>query len=173
MMRDDEKRFEQGKLLMNEDQLMALAQRKEAFLLEFEAEMRAAGQVPDPRPVGDHQFGQQLPPPPPRPPRLERDRPQPVREGRDRFNNRGGEAPTAETREWYMCKKVGHIAKNCLTSNLAPTTSSGGEKPPPPPKTDLLAGHKTPGQICGACNKPGHVEARCWTAHPELVPVIW
>ena len=39
MMRDDEKRFKQGKLLMNKDQLMALAQRKEAFLLEFEAEI--------------------------------------------------------------------------------------------------------------------------------------
>ena len=173
MMRDDEKRFEQGKLLMNKDQLMVLAQRKEAFLLEFEAEMRAAGQVPDPRPVEDHQLGQQ---PPPanfglRQPRPELNRPQPLRDGRDRFNNKSGAAPTAETRECHICKKVGHIAKNCPTPNMASTASSGGEKPPPPPpKTDHMAGQKTPGQICGACNKPGRVEAQCWTAHPELAP---
>ena len=167
MMRDDEKCFEQGKLLMNKDQLMALAQRKEAFLLEFEAEMRAAGQVPDPRPVEDHQLA---PPVPLRPLRPEPIRPQPGKDGRDRFNNKGGEAPTAETRECHICKKVGHIAKNCPTPNMAPIIGNGGEKPPPPPKTDHMAEHKTPGQICGACNKPGHVAAQCWTAHPELVP---
>ena len=53
MMREDEKRFEKGTLLMDKDELMALAQRKEGFLLEFEAEMRAAGQMPDPRPTYD------------------------------------------------------------------------------------------------------------------------
>ena len=72
MMREDEKRFEKGTLLMDKDELMALAQRKEGILLEFEAEMRAAGQVPDPRPTGDD-----LPhpaPPPPRPHRVVGDR---------------------------------------------------------------------------------------------------
>ena len=62
MMREDEKRFEKGTLLMDKDELMAPAQRKEGFLLEFEAEMRAAGQVPDPRPVSDDLLH---PPPPP------------------------------------------------------------------------------------------------------------
>ena len=53
MMREDERRFERGVLLVDKDELRAIAQRKEGFLLEFEAEMRAAGQVPDPRPVSD------------------------------------------------------------------------------------------------------------------------
>ena len=44
MMREDERRFERGVLLVDKDELMAIAQRKEGFLLEFEAEMRAAGQ---------------------------------------------------------------------------------------------------------------------------------
>ena len=53
MMREDERRFERGVLLVDKDELMAIAQRKEGSLLEFEAEMRAAGQVLDPRPVSD------------------------------------------------------------------------------------------------------------------------
>ena len=48
MMREDDKRFEKGALLVDEDKLMALAQKKEGFLLEFEAEMRPAGQTFDP-----------------------------------------------------------------------------------------------------------------------------
>ena len=48
MMREDERRFERGVLLVDKDELMAIAQRKEGFLLEFEAAMTAAGQVPHP-----------------------------------------------------------------------------------------------------------------------------
>lgn len=44
MMRGDEKRFTKGQLLVDKDELMALAQKKEGFLSEIEAEMRAAGQ---------------------------------------------------------------------------------------------------------------------------------
>ena len=47
MMRGDEKRFEKGALLVDKDELMALAQLKEGFLLEFEAEMCAAVQTRD------------------------------------------------------------------------------------------------------------------------------
>lgn len=35
---------------------MALARMKEGFLLEVEAEMRTAGQTPDPRPMHDWTF---------------------------------------------------------------------------------------------------------------------
>ena len=45
MMREDERRFGRGAQLVDKDELMAIAQRKEAFLLEFEVEMRAATQV--------------------------------------------------------------------------------------------------------------------------------
>ena len=72
MMREDEKRFERGTPFMDKDELMALAQRKEGFLLEFEAEMRAAGQVLDPRPTADDLFHPA--PPPPRPHRPVGDR---------------------------------------------------------------------------------------------------
>ena len=51
MMREDERRFDQGELLTDKDELMALAQKKEAVLLGFEAAMRTAGQTPDPRPT--------------------------------------------------------------------------------------------------------------------------
>ena len=43
MAREDERRFNEGELLTDKDELMALAQKKETFLLEFEAEMRGAG----------------------------------------------------------------------------------------------------------------------------------
>ena len=33
-----------------------------------------------------------------------------------------------------------------------------------------MAAHKTVGHICEFCKKPGHTEAQCWSAHPELVP---
>ena len=163
MLREDERRFEKGKLLIDKDELMALAQRKEAFLLEFEAEMRATGQTPDPRMVEDHQFGFPPPPRPSRPPAS-----QPGREARDRGTIAGDSSP-ADTRECNICKQVGHIARNCPTPQLA-TTMGGGRALPPPPRGDNLAGHKTPGGVCGSCNKPGHVEAQCWTLHPELVP---
>ena len=73
---------------MDKDELLAIAQRKEGFLLEFEAEMRAAGQVPDPRPVSDdvvHQAVQT------RPPRAMGDRggnPRDVRDVRDRLDTK-------------------------------------------------------------------------------------
>ena len=51
------------------DKLITIAQEEEGFLLEFEAEMRAAGQVPDPRPteVAGTPHHPEILPRPPRP----------------------------------------------------------------------------------------------------------
>ena len=64
---EDEKRFNEGELLTDKDELMVMAQKKEDFLLEFEAEMRAAGLTPDPR-ATESSF--HAPPPSPRPHRV-------------------------------------------------------------------------------------------------------
>ena len=49
MLWEDKKRAKYQKPLLNKDELIKLAQDDEGFLLEFEAEMRAAGQEPDAR----------------------------------------------------------------------------------------------------------------------------
>ena len=71
MAREDEKRFNEGELLTDKDELMVMAQKKEAFLLEFEAEMRAAGLTLDPR-ATESSFN--APPPAPRVHRAMEDR---------------------------------------------------------------------------------------------------
>lgn len=55
MNREDEKRFEMGQLLVDKEELMEPTQKREDFLLEFEVEMRAACQTPDPRPTKNNQ----------------------------------------------------------------------------------------------------------------------
>ena len=163
------RRFERGVLLVDKDELMAIAQRKEGFLLEFEAEMRAAGQVPDPRPVSDdvvHHAVQT------RPPRAGGERGGNPREGRDvrdvrdvreRPSTRPDDAPAPDNRECHICKRVGHIAKKC--------TAPGASAPPKPPasRPDAMAAHKTTRAVCESCGKPRHTIAQCWSAHPELV----
>lgn len=69
-----------------------------------------------------------------------------------------------ENRECNICKKVGHIARNC--------NQAGASTPsrPSPIETDAMVSHKTAGAVCDFCSKPGHVKAQCWSAHPELVP---
>ena len=165
MMREDEKRFERGTPFMDKDELMALAQHKEGFLLEFEAEMRAAGQVPDPRPTGDDLL--HLAPPPPRPHRVVGDRlgTQP-RDVRELLGTRVEGAPTQDNRECHVRKKTGHIARNSpitTTPTASNNAKTGGTN------ADTMATHKTTGHVCESCNKPGHTEAQCWSAHPELV----
>ena len=164
MMREDEERFERGTLLVDKDELMAIAQRKEGFLLEFEAEMRAAGQVPDPRPVSDDVVHQAIPL---RPPRAMGDRggnPRDVQDVRDRLATKPDDAPPHDTHECHICKRVGHIARNC--------TAVGPSALPKPPASrhDTMAAHKTAGAMCESCGRPGHTIAQCWPAHPELVP---
>ena len=146
---------------------MAIAQRKQGFLLEFEAEMRAKGQVPDPRPVSDNVVHQAVQT---RPPRAVGDRGSNPRDGRDfrdmrdRAGTKPDDAPAYDNRECHICKKVGHIARDC--------TALGASSPPKPPasRLDAMAAHKTTGAVCGSCGKPGHTIAQCWSAHPELVP---
>ena len=166
MMREDEKRFEKGTLSMDKEKLMALAQREEGFLLEFEAEMRAAGQVPYPRPVSDDLL--HPPPPPPRPHRAVGDRlgVQP-RDIRDRLGTRAEGAPTHDNRECHICKKPGHITRNCPTTTT-PTAINNAKTGVT--NANTMATHKATGHVCESCNKPGHTEAQRWSAHPELVP---
>ena len=164
MTREDKKRVKKGDVLINKDELIVLAQEEESFLLEFEVEMRAAGQVPEPRPVQD---------PAPRPtPEVPRPRPMAERLGhvpacdiKDRLGTRVEATPTPETRDCHLCGKVGHIARNCSNK----TAASSGAKPPSN-RPNPLASHKTAGHICETCNKPGHTTTQCWTAHPELIP---
>ena len=49
MLREDKKRTRGDLPLLDKDELVELTQQEEGFLLEFEAEMRAAGQEPDAR----------------------------------------------------------------------------------------------------------------------------
>ena len=167
MMREDERRFERGALLVDKDELMTIAQRKEGFLLEFEAKMRAAGQVPDPRPVSDDVVHQSVQP---RPPRVIGDRGGNSRDGRDgrdardRLGTKPEDALAADKRECHICKRVGHIARKCTI----PVASSPAK--PLASRPDAMAAHKTTRAVCESCGKPGHTIAQCWSAHPELVP---
>ena len=120
MMREDERRFERGVLLVDKDELMAIAQRTEGFLLEFEAEMRAAGQVPDPRPVSDDVVHQVVQTMPPRAVGERSGNPRDARDVRDRLGTRPEDAPAKDTRECHICKRVGHIARNCIAAGASP-----------------------------------------------------
>ena len=185
MKAEDKKRIRRGDALINKDELMKMAQAEEGFLLEFEAEMRAAGQVPDPRPVEE---GAIEPPLAARPHRQMADRlgPQiaqelrdvlgmvpaalrdrvgtpPTRDIRERLGTRIEGTPLPDTRSCHQCGRVGHLARNC---SAKPTTGAIL----PNNRADPLAAHKTAGHTCESCGKPGHTTAQCWTAHPELVP---
>ena len=125
MMREDERRFERGVLLVDKDELTAIAQRKEGFLREFEAEMRAARQVLDPRPVSDDVVHQAVQTRPPRAtsdhggnPRDGRDV-QDVRDVQDRLGTKPDDAPAPDNRECHICKRVGHIARNCTAAGAS------------------------------------------------------
>ena len=127
--------------------------------------MRAAGQVPDPRPVSDDLL--HPPTPPPRSHRAVGDRLgiQP-RDVRDRLGTRAEGAPTHDNRECHISKKPGHIARKCPTTTT-PTPINNAKTGVN--NADTMAAHKTTGHVCESCNKPGHTEAQCWSAHPELV----
>ena len=146
--REDKKRVKKGEALVNKDELIVLAQEEESFLLEFEAEMRATGQVPEPRLVD---------PDVPRParPMAERLGNAPIRDIKDRLGTRVEGTPIPETRDCHLCGKVGHIARNCTNK----TAASNGAKPSGS-RIDPLAAHKTAGHTCETCNKPGHTTAQ-------------
>ena len=161
MAREDEKRFHNGDALTDKDELMVIAQRKEAFLLEFESEMRAAGLTPDAR-ATEASFAMQAAPRVHRP--MEERLNHSGKDVRDRLGPTG--QPAHDNRECHVCKRVGHIAKNCPNAHGTPAPVSRATSTRP----DNLAAHKTSGHICESCKKPGHTFAQCWSAHPELVP---
>ena len=86
-----------------------------------------------------------------------------TRDVRDRLWTKPSEVPAHDNRECHICKRVGHIARNCTSLAAQPTK-------PPANRPDAMAAHKTTGHICESCGKPGHTIAQCWSAHPELVP---
>ena len=66
------------------------------------------------------------------------------------------------------CGVIGHLAVNC------PNVARNAPPPPAPLRQPVATGvrttHKTEGATCTACNKTGHVEAQCWSKHPEKLP---
>lgn len=147
MLREDERRFELGKPLVDKDEKMALAQKKEGFLLEFEEEMRAADQTPDPRPVDNGQLIPLL-----KVPRLHRpigDRlGAPPKDMMERLGSKTVDTPMMDTREYHVCPNPPVVAP----SNVKKSSDS---------RPDTLAAHKTTNQRCESCNKPGHTEVQC------------
>ena len=49
MRKEDMSRTTRGEALVNKNETIAMAKEEEGHLLEFEAEMRADSQIPDPR----------------------------------------------------------------------------------------------------------------------------
>ena len=86
-----------------------------------------------------------------------------ARDVRDQLWTKLDDAPAPNNRECHICKRVGHIARNC--------TAAGASAQPKPivSRPDAMATHKTTGAVCESCGKPGHMIAQCWSAHPELV----
>ena len=115
-----------SRYVVDEDELMALAQEGfKEFELEFKAEMRAAGQIPDPRPEEDSDLAPL--PSPPRPHRPVGDRIGPAaRDIRDRLGLKASVSLTMDIRECHICKKRGHLARNCPDAQAM----SGGERRP-------------------------------------------
>ena len=134
MAREDEKRFNEGELLTDKDELMVMAQKKEAYLLGFEAEMRAAGLTPDPR-ATESSFN--APPPAPRVHRAMQDRLN--HGGRDLRDSLGKRSyqPIIDTRECHVCKKVEHVAKIFPNFVATPPPLSRA----PPIRTDNVRAH--------------------------------
>ena len=89
------------------------------------------------------------------------------RDVRDRLGTRAEGAPTHDNRECHICKKTGHLAKNCPTT--ATPTAPGNAKTGIN-NAETIATHKTTGRVCESCKKSGHTEAKCWSTHPQLVP---
>lgn len=111
MRREDQKRARSGYPLVNKDWLITIAQEEE-YVLEFEAEMRASGQVPGPRPtvVADVLHPPQILPKPPRPMVDRLQQPSNIKE---RLGARTPSHLVADGSECHQCHHMGLIAKNC------------------------------------------------------------
>ena len=73
-----------------------------------------------------------------------------------------------DARKCNNCGAMGHIARFCTGQIKAPAA----DVPSNPGRLGLRSDttHRTDGATCSACKKPGHVEAQCWTTHPERQP---
>ena len=159
MKRKYQKRIGTGDALVNKDELIIIAQEEEGFLLEFEAEMRVAGQAPNPRPtvpIDDAHHSKVLP----RLPRPRVDRLQQPGSIKYRLEARVAD-PLPIARNCGRFRAIGHITRSC--TNKLPA-ANGGKKIGK--RSDPLAAHKTDGRSCETCNKSGHTITQCWTAHP-------
>lgn len=159
----DRKRYKVKQPGVDKEELVVLMREEEAYVCNRETEQRAAGVEPDARET-DATL----------PPRIypkfrsdgkgvDRD----VITLKDRLGVPQDPAyvPRQETRACDRCKQVGHIAKFCPLKQAPPAPPSSA--PPPPAKFE---DHRTQGAVCSGCKKPGHVEAQCWAAHPDLRP---
>ena len=87
MRREDRKRFVDKRPYVTKNELLAMAQEEEAWVLEFEAEARATGSPVHPRDTTEYKY-------PPLPPRSERPMEErPHRDLRDRLGPPRGERP--------------------------------------------------------------------------------
>ena len=160
MRREDTKRFVDKWFYVTKNELLAMAQEEEAWVLESEAEARAAGSPIHPRDTTEYKY-------PPLPARVERPMEERLnRDIRDRLGVRVDRQPDA--RKCNLCGITGHIARFCTEPTKAPATSL----PTPLGRTSLRSdtAHRTDGATCTACKKTGHVEAQCWSTHPERQP---
>ena len=140
MERQDAKRTDLGLPLIDKDELIALAQKEEKKLLSFEAELRAAGAEPEPRPE-EPKLAQV--------PQLYVENKKRNGDGRQGGQDcspakvpngaKGGEQLC------HRCKRPGHLKRDCTT------TEDDLLLPPPPPRGDNLAAHKTEGHVCEVC----------------------
>ena len=161
MDKEDEKRWKKKLPRVSKSELLVMAQEAEGWLLESEAEKRAAGTRAKERDNEPYKY--QMPPPPPKEkPTGEK---QPMK---DRLGPRTEGQP--ELRKCNNCGKVGHLARHCPDPPKQPDAAVlPAADLQSAPRVDL-AGHKTPGATCTSCKKMGHVAAQCWTSHPEKFP---
>ena len=152
MVREDRGRFQNGKPLINKDELLKMARSQEDYLLALEAEMRAAGQVSEKRLIDDIitagapiQF-----------------RASPAeRKLFPQLQEQLGPASTnympaynpdkATIRACHNCGIVGHIARNCTKPKSTSPSIPAVKK-----KLDFISEHKTEGHTCESCGKLGH-----------------
>ena len=159
-------RFKRKEPRIGKNELLQLAQDTETWLLEFEAKQLGAGVIPDERQTEafiprytsttDHKTEQEQ----------KRNMDDRLGERRGDLRERLGER--GETRKRNGCGVIGHLVVNCpnVARNAPPPPAPRGQ----PVATGLRTTHKTEGATCTACNKTGHVEAQCWSKHPEKLP---
>ena len=164
MLREDKKRTRGDLPLLDKDELIELAQQEEGFLLEFETEMRAAGQEPDARQIEDGGKNIDIPKLPSARSPERKFVPMNERLGPLNRDIRDKTAPgnkQPETRVCHHCKKTGHILRDCPTKPInSPNPSQTTINPStngPVKRIDIQA-HKTDGHTCEACGKLGHTE---------------